>query len=73
MGAVLPGQPDLMHQKNEYLELDKLDLWMKIYLEAIYQTGTIKLHEDKSCTEKIRAALVGFQESYEISSFRKKR
>lgn len=36
-GAVLPGQPDLMHQKNEYLELDKLDIWMKIYLEAIYR------------------------------------
>lgn len=36
-GAILPGQPDLMHQKNEYLELDKLDLWMKIYLEAIYR------------------------------------
>ena len=24
-GALLPGQPDLMHQKNEYLELDRLD------------------------------------------------
>lgn len=36
-GAILPGQPDLMHQKNEYLEIDKLDLWMKIYLEAIYR------------------------------------
>lgn len=36
-GAILPGQPDLMHQKNEYLELDRLDMWMKIYLEAIYR------------------------------------
>lgn len=36
-GALLPGQPNLMHQKNEYLELDKLDTWMKIYLEAIYR------------------------------------
>lgn len=36
-GAILPGQPDLMHQKNEYLELDKLDIWMRIYLEAIYR------------------------------------
>ncbi|MGL6200524.1 MAG: dipeptidase PepV [Lachnospiraceae bacterium] len=36
-GAILPGQPDLMHQKNEYLEVDKLDLWMQIYLEAIYR------------------------------------
>lgn len=36
-GALLPGQPNLMHQKNECLELDKLDTWMKIYLEAIYR------------------------------------
>lgn len=36
-GALLPEQPNLMHQKNEYLELDKLDVWMKIYLEAIYR------------------------------------
>ena len=36
-GALLPGQPDLMHQKNEYLELDRLDTWMRIYLDAIYR------------------------------------
>ncbi len=36
-GAILPGQPDLMHQKNEYLELEQLNMWMKIYLEAIYR------------------------------------
>ena len=36
-GALLHDQPNLMHQKNEYLELDKLDMWMKIYLEAIYR------------------------------------
>ena len=36
-GALLNGQPNLMHQKNEYLELEKLDMWMKIYLEAIYR------------------------------------
>ncbi len=36
-GALLPGQEDLMHQKNEYLEIDQLDMWMKIYLEAIYK------------------------------------
>lgn len=33
-GALLPDQPDLMHQTNECLELDKLDLcgrfiWMQ--------------------------------------------
>ena len=36
-GALLPDQPDLMHQTNEYLDLEKLDLWMKIYLDAIYR------------------------------------
>ena len=36
-GALLPDQPDLMHQTNEYLELDKLDICMKIYLDAIYR------------------------------------
>ena len=36
-GALLPGQPDLMHMKDENVELDKLDMWMKIYIEAIYR------------------------------------
>lgn len=36
-GALLKDQEDNMHQRNEYLELDKLDIWLKIYVEAIYQ------------------------------------
>lgn len=36
-GALLSDQPNLMHQRDEYLELSKLDTWMKIYLEAIYR------------------------------------
>ena len=36
-GALLPDQPDLMHQKDECLELDKLKLWLRIYLEALYR------------------------------------
>lgn len=36
-GALLPDQPDLMHQTNEYLDLDKLEIWMQIYLDAIYR------------------------------------
>lgn len=36
-GALLPDQPDLMHQTNEYLALDKLDVWMNLYLDAIYR------------------------------------
>ena len=35
-GALLKDQEDNMHQKNEYLELDKLDTWLKIYVQAIY-------------------------------------
>ncbi|MGL5723399.1 Sapep family Mn(2+)-dependent dipeptidase, partial [Cetobacterium sp.] len=35
-GALLKDQEDNMHQKNEYLELNKLDTWLKIYVQAIY-------------------------------------
>lgn len=34
-GALLHDQEDNMHQKNEYLEIEKLDIWLKIYIEAI--------------------------------------
>lgn len=36
-GALLASQEDNMHQKNEYLEIDKIDTLLKIYVEAIYQ------------------------------------
>lgn len=36
-GALLPDQPNGMHGKNEFLEVAKLDMWLKIYLEAIYR------------------------------------
>lgn len=36
-GCLLPDQEDTMHQANECLELDKLEIWLKICLEAIYQ------------------------------------
>ena len=36
-GALLNDQEDNMHQRNEYLEIDKIDTWLKIYIEAIYQ------------------------------------
>ena len=36
-GALFPGDPDLMHQKNERISLDKFDQIMKIYTEAIYR------------------------------------
>lgn len=36
-GALLPEQENVMHEKNEYLEVSKIETWMKIYLEAIYR------------------------------------
>jgi succinyl-diaminopimelate desuccinylase len=36
-GALLNDQEDNMHQKNEYLEIEKIDTWLKIYVEAIYR------------------------------------
>ena len=36
-GALLHDQVDNMHQKNEYLEISKLDILLKIYVEAIYR------------------------------------
>jgi len=36
-GALLSDQEDNMHQKNEYLDLSKLDTLLKIYVEAIYR------------------------------------
>jgi len=36
-GALLHDQEDNMHQKNEYLEISKLDIWLKIYVDAIYK------------------------------------
>ena len=35
-GALFPGDPDLMHQRDERLELSKLMLTTKIYAETIY-------------------------------------
>lgn len=35
-GALLKDQEDNMHKKNEYVEIDKLDTWLKIYVQAIY-------------------------------------
>ena len=36
-GAQFPGDVDLMHQKNEFLEISRLTLMTKIYAEAIYK------------------------------------
>ena len=36
-GALLHDQEDNMHQKNEYLEISKLDTWLRIYVDAIYK------------------------------------
>lgn len=36
-GAMFPGDPDLMHQKNEYITIDNFVLMAKIFAEAIYR------------------------------------
>lgn len=36
-GPVLPGDPDLCHQPNEYIKLDDLYSSVKIFAEAIYE------------------------------------
>lgn len=36
-GALFPGDPDLMHQRDERLALDKLETMTKIYADAIYR------------------------------------
>ena len=39
-GALLPGDEDVMHQKDEYIEIEKLELMTKIYAEAIYKLSS---------------------------------
>lgn len=36
-GAVFPGEPELAHQKNEYITVDSLVKCAKIFADAIYQ------------------------------------
>ncbi len=36
-GGMFPGDPDLMHQKNERLELNRLMTMTKIYADALYR------------------------------------
>ena len=39
-GALFPGDEDVMHQKDEYIDLDRLMLMTKIYAEAIYKMSS---------------------------------
>lgn len=41
-GALFPGEPDLMHQKNECISVDNLVLIAKIYAEAIYKLSVME-------------------------------
>ena len=36
-GGMFPGDPDLMHQKDERLSIEKLMKMTKIYADAIYK------------------------------------
>ena len=39
-GALFPGDPDLMHQKNECISVERLIQMTKIYAEAIYKLAS---------------------------------
>lgn len=39
-GALFPGEEDVMHQKDEYMKIEKLELMTKIYAEAIYKLSS---------------------------------
>ena len=39
-GALFPGDPDLMHQKNECITVERLEQMTKIYAEAIYKLAS---------------------------------
>lgn len=41
-GALFPGEPDLMHQKNECISVENLVLLTKIYAETIYKLSEMK-------------------------------
>ena len=36
-GALFPGDPDVMHQRDERLALDRFETMTKIYAKAIYR------------------------------------
>ncbi|MCL1981727.1 MAG: dipeptidase PepV [Clostridiales bacterium] len=36
-GAVFPGDEDMAHKKNEFIEIGKMELMAKIYADAIYE------------------------------------
>jgi len=39
-GALFPGDPDLMHQKNECITIERFEQMTKIYAEAIYKLSS---------------------------------
>ena len=39
-GPTFPGDPDLCHQNDEYIEIEKLLLCANIYADAIYELST---------------------------------
>lgn len=39
-GALFPGDEDRMHQKNEYLSIERFEQMTKIYAEAIYKLSS---------------------------------
>lgn len=45
--AGIPGQPELAHQADEYIEIEELLLNAEIYAKAIYELAKIIIMEEK--------------------------
>jgi succinyl-diaminopimelate desuccinylase len=47
-GAVFPGEPDLAHQKNEYIEIENLVTCAKIFADAIFELAEGQTPEQRA-------------------------
>lgn len=49
-GALYPGDPDIMHEADECISIDRLILTSKIYADAIYRLAVAAPHTEESCS-----------------------
>jgi succinyl-diaminopimelate desuccinylase len=47
-GAVFPGEPELAHQKNEYMDIENLIKCTKIFADAIFELAGGRLPKEKT-------------------------
>lgn len=46
-GSSFPGEPDVAHQKNEFIDMEKFRLMTNIYAEAIYRLTDVRRKQTK--------------------------